>query len=295
MTTSAAASSVPATTTIRGGGSQPLLFPQAANFYGVFPAAGTSLQQTTPTGAAAAQNGSNTCWSVPPTMCIRGGHLTQVGEPLQHFVPQTAWLPVSGAQQQLMTTAVGGSNARNFSPAPGTGIGATSAAAGGMSQQFSRFLVGGGGGYSSGTHSLPHGATMYDERFLLGTGFGPIARSSTGVVVPGHHGNSSDSCYSLFSSGGSSQAAPFSPAGGLLNLDTSSDHMRHQAVSTGSPLSVNSDLSDGLSSLEGLDLQRSQSDMAATSSGQQNEQLVENISSTHSAGGSQLYDEWPNI
>ena len=114
--------------------------------------------------------------------------------------------------------------------------------------------------------------------------------SNTGIV-DGRGTN----CYSLFSStGGVGDAMPFSTVGGsLLNLDTSTNHTRHQVVSTGSPLSVGSDVSDGQNSIGGGD----QSDTV-----RQSGLHVETVGSADKghgvsvgADGKQSYDEWPNL
>lgn len=244
--------------------SQPLLFPQGNYFY----------PMTTPLHHQATPTQSNTCWSVPPTGCAGNDHPSQVGESLQHLVPQAAWLPVSSGPRDQ-----GGNGVRNFSPAPGTGA----------TQQLSGLMVGGANGPSTLTSMNNYNGSIFNS------GFG-----NTGVL--GHHGNSS--CYSLFSNGSGCGPAPFSPVGGLLNLDTSMDHMRYQPVSTGSPLSVNSDGSDGVNWLSnehcGNSLQINQPDVSA---GRQNGGLVESIGSTVAVQGDNTrltegkkqYDEWPNI
>lgn len=241
-------------------GSQPLLLSQGSYFGMCPPSTTSSFQQ-------AMTNQNNTCWSVPPTMCARSQDPTQVGEPLQHFVPQAGWLPVSSNQAP-------GGNARNFSPAPGTGTG------NGTVQPLDRFM---GTGQMSGSHN----ATMYNGS-LVNFGFGA---ASPGVV--GSHGSGS-SCYSLFSSDSGSHTTPFSAVGGLLNLDT--NHVRYEAVSTGSPHSVNSDLSDGQNSLSAEPcVQRNRS----SSSPMQQNCPVESIGSSLPGGCGdgrrQSCNEWPNI
>ena len=240
-------------------GSQPLFYPQGS-YVGVYPTT-TSFQQSMST-----QN--STCWSVPPTMCVRNHDPSHVGEPLQYYVPQAAWLPVGGSNQ------VQGGSIRNFSPAPGAGAGTGTGI--GNAQQPNRFTE----GQLSGNHSS---TTMYNGS-LFTSGFGP--RNTGGV----DHSNNSN-CYSLFSSGSGNNTVPFSAVGGLLNLDTSMDHMQYQAVSTGSPLSVNSDLSDGQSSLEaepcGEGFQSSHHCLV--------ESIGSSLPSQSGNGGKQPSCEWPHI
>ena len=94
---------------------------------------------------------------------------------------------------------------------------------------------------------------------------------------------------------------PFSAVGGLLNLDTSTlaNHVRHQVVSTGSPLSVGSDISssDGQSSITG-----SGADLISYGRVDQSDvsRQVETIGSADCKGhrvsvGKPSYDEWPNL
>ena len=201
-------------------------------------------------------------------MCVRNHDPLHVGEPLQYYVPQAAWLPVSGSNQ------VQGGNVRNFSPAPGAGAG--TGTGNGTAQQPNRFME----GQLSGNHS---NTLMYNGS-LLNSGFG---MRNTGGVGHSNGGN----CYSLFSSSSGSDTTPFSAVGGLLNLDTSMDHMRYQAVSTGSPLSVNSDLSEGQNSFEaepyGDDLQSHHHCPV--------ESIGTSLSGQSGSGGKQPCGEWPNI
>lgn len=138
---------------------------------------------------------------------------------------------------------------------------------------------------------LPGMSTLSGSLYYNNSGLGTM-NSSTGFV----DGSGNSNCYSLFSSNsGVGNAAPFSAAGGLLNLDTSTkDHVRHQVVSTGSPLSVGSDVSsDSQNSIGGgADL---------CSGGEQSDSVrqVETIGSADKGHGvsvgKQLYDEWPNL
>ena len=127
--------------------------------------------------------------------------------------------------------------------------------------------------------------------------------TSTGLV---DSAGSNSNCYSLFSSstgvsGAIGNTAPFSAVGGLLNLDTSTlaNHVRHQVVSTGSPLSVGSDVSslDGQSSITG-----GGADSISCSRVDQSDESrpVETIGSADCKGhgisvGKPSYDEWPNL
>ena len=164
---------------------------------------------------------------------------------------------------------------RYFSPAPGTVLTAH------QQQQA----------------AIYNGSLLYNNSTNSGYGISNDS-SNTGVC----DNSSGQNCYSLFSSGGRvGNTVPFSPVGcGLLNLDTSStDHMRHQVVSTGSPLSVGSDVSDGQNSTGGADSYGGfdQLDAVRLPRGQ-----VETIGSTDKGrgvsvgtNGKQLYDEWPNL
>ena len=179
----------------------------------------------------------------------------------------------------------GNNGMRYFSPAPGT-ISIQ------QPPQQSR-LVGSG---STHMHTgLPGGMTTLPGSLFYNTnnsGLGTM-NNSTGLV---DSNGTSSNCYSLFSSsGGVGNAAPFSAVGGLLNLDTSTmDHVRHQVVSTGSPLSVGSDISsDGQNSIGG--------GADSCGGGDQSDAIrqVETIGSAdkdHGVNvGKQSYDEWPNL
>ena len=167
----------------------------------------------------------------------------------------------------------------HFSLAPGT--------IGGTQQQQNRFA----GGQSSGSNELP--ATTLCNGSLFNSGLG----TNTGVGTVGDHQDGS--YYSLFSGAGGSDSTPFSAVEGLLNLDTSVDHMRYQASSSGSPLSVNSDVSDSQNSVtcsSGL-----QGDQSNTSFQRSSCCYVESVGPAgqpvSSVGDKEecSYDNWPNL
>ena len=156
-----------------------------------------------------------------------------------------------------------GGSIRNFSPAPGTGTG--------TAQPVIRLM---GSGHLPGTHTA---TSLYESGSLVNSG----------------HGTNNTGGYSLFSSSGGSTTTPFPAVGGLLNLDTSTDHMRYQAVSTGSPLSVNSDLSDQSGSLSPI--QRNTHHYQSVESIGSSVAVDQGAVRDHTPGGGQSYDEWPNI
>ena len=269
--------------------SQPSYFP-------TYPLTSGTFLQPSPAVPTATVPGSQSIasWSsVPPTAGARN-HQQVCELPLhQHLPPQTAWLPpVSGGIQHVHgseTTCSSNNGVRYFSPAPGT-----------MSihqqPQQSSGLMGPGstahvhGGLPGGVTTLYNGSLFYD-----GTGFGMMSGSNSTGFAQSCNGNSSNNCYSLFSSsGGVGNTAPFSAVGGLLNLDTSTvaNHVRHQVVSTGSPLSVGSDISsDGQNSISG-------GGADPCGRGDQSDAIrqVETIGSADKGHGvKQSYDEWPSL
>jgi hypothetical protein len=236
------------------------------------------------------QQSSSTSWS------SARNHQQVCELPLhQNLPPQTAWLPpVSGGGIQHingseMTCSGGNSGSvRYFSPAPGT-----------MSihqqqpPQLSR-LVGPGT-----TTTLYNGSLFYNGSNNSGLGMAMNSTSSSSTGLAGSNNN----CYSLFSSnrgGGVGDTAPFSAVGGLLNLDTSSslaNHVRHhQVVSTGSPLSVGSDVSsDGQNSITGGGAD-SCSRVDQSDASRQVETVGSADSKDHGVSvGKPSYDEWPNL
>ena len=249
-----------------------------------------SLVPTTTTIVPSGTQQSSTSWSsgtvppVPTTMSARN-HQQVCELPLHpHLPPQAAWLPVGGIQHVhgSETTCSGNNGVRYFSPAPGT-----------MSiqqQQQSRFM-----GHGGTATTLNNGSLFFNSS--NNSGYGTMNVGSTGLAESSN-GSSNNNCYSLFSSGsGVGDMAPFSAVGGLLNLDTSTtaNHVRHQLVSTGSPLSVSSDVSS--------DSQNSISDGGVDSCGRAGDQSdairqVETIGSASDKGhgvsvGNQSYNEWP--
>ena len=267
----------------------------------------SSVNPITTTLPGGQQQSSNTSWSssvLPPTTTsAHARNHRQVCElPLhQHLPPQAAWLPPPGGIQYIhgSETTCSGNNGsgRYFSPAPGT-----MSIHQQPSQQQNRLV----GPSSSGL--LPGGTTtnLYNGSLFYGSsnnsGLGTMNNTSTGLV----DSVGSNNCYSLFSSsnGGGGvigDTTPFSAVGGLLNLDTSTlaNHVRHQVVSTGSPLSVGSDISssDGQSSITG-----SGADLISYGRVDQSDvsRQVETIGSADCKGhrvsvGKPSYDEWPNF
>lgn len=265
--------------------------PSQTNYFAMYPLTNGTLQPSPVPTTTVPGSQSSTSWSIPPTTSVRN-HQQVCELPLhQHLPPQAAWLPVSGTHHVhgSETICSGNNGVRYFSPAPGTMS---------IQQPQQSRLMGPGSTHMhsglSGTTTLYNGSHFYSSN---NSGLGTMNSSSTGLVESNNGSSSSNNCYSLFSSsGGVGDTAPFSAVGGLLNLDTSTsaNHVRHQVVSTGSPLSVGSDVSsDGQNSIVG-----------GTDSCGQGDQLdairqVETIGSADKgcgiSVGKQSYDEWPNL
>ena len=263
--------------------------PAHASYFTMYPLTNGSLQPSPVPTTTVPGSQSNTSWTIPPTTSARN-HQQVCELPLhQHLPLQTAWLPVSRTHHVHgnETTCSVNNGVRYFSPAPGTMS---------VQQQQQSRLIGPGSTHVHG--GLPGATTLYNGSLFYSSnnsGLGTMNSSSTGLVE-GNNG-SSNNCYSLFSSsGGVGNTAPFSAVGGLLNLDTSTtaNHVRHQVVSTGSPLSVGSDVSsDSQNSIVGgADL---------CDRGDQSDAIrqVETIGSADKgcgvSVGKQSYDEWPNF
>ena len=260
--------------------------PSQPSYFTMYPLSNGSLQPLTVPTTTVPGSQSNTSWSIPPTTSARN-HQQVCELPLHHHLPpQTAWLPVSGTHHVhgSETTCSGNNGVRYFSPAPGSMS---------VQQPQQSRLMGPGSTHTHG--GLPGTTTLYNGSLFYNrnnSGLGTMNSSSTGLVE-----SNGNNCYSLFSSsGGVGDTAPFSAVGGLLNLDTSTsaNHVRHQLVSTGSPLSVGSDVSsDGQNSIVG----------GADSCGQGDQldaiRQVETIGSADKGRGISVgkpsCDEWPNL
>ncbi len=271
-----------------GGGALPLQQPSLVNPTTILPG---GQQQSSSTSWSSARNHQQVC-ELPLH---------------QNLPPQTAWLPPvgGGGIQHIngseMTCSGGNSGSvQYFSPAPGT----MSIHQQQQPSQQSR-LVGPGisGLPGTTTTTLYNGSLFYNSSSNSGLGMAmnsTSTSSSTGLV---NSVGSNNNCYSLFSGnggGGIGDTAPFSAVGGLLNLDTSpslANHVRHhQVVSTGSPLSVSSDVSsDGQNSTTG-----GGADSCSRVDQSDASRQVETIGLADSKGhgvsvGKPSYDEWPNL